>query len=84
MEPSDKLSEERVRAIVRDEVVRTSRTLLGTALWTVLAAFAVLVGLQLFQLALFTTSPLAVAGFALGGTLVVAASLYLLYLLHWE
>jgi len=84
MAPSDRLSEQQVRAIVRDELVRTSRTLLGTVLWTALSVLAVLVGLQLFQFARSTSSMLGVAGFALGGTFVLGASLYLLYLLHWE
>lgn len=83
MAPSDGLSEEQVRAIVREEIIGTSRTLLGTVFWTVLSLFAVLVGLQLFQLALYTPSILAIVGFILAGTLVTGASLYLLYLLHW-
>jgi hypothetical protein len=83
MAPSNGLSEENVRAIVRKELIGTSRTLLGTVFWTILSLFAVLVGLQLFQLALFTSSILAIGGFILAGTLVTGASLYLLYLLHW-
>ncbi|SIR98674.1 hypothetical protein SAMN05421858_4999 [Haladaptatus litoreus] len=83
MTPSDGLSEEKIRAIVRDELIGTSRTLIGTILWTILSIFAVLVGLQLFQLALYTSSILAMAGCLLAGTLVTGASLYLLYLLHW-
>ncbi|WP_251343583.1 hypothetical protein [Haloplanus halophilus] len=83
MAPSDGLDETEVRAIVRDELLGAGRTLLGLVLWTVLAVFAGLVGLQLFQLALYTTSTLALVGFALGGTVVTGASLYLLYLLHW-
>jgi len=83
MEPSDKLSEEKIRAIVRDELIDTSRTLIGTIFWTILAVFAVLVGLQSFQLALYTPSLVASTGFVLVGTVVVVASLYLLYLLHW-
>lgn len=84
MSSSDSLGEENVRAIVRDEVIVTSRTLIGTIFWTILSVVAVLVGLQLFQLALSTPSPLAIAGFVLVGTLVLASSLYLLYLLHWK
>jgi hypothetical protein len=83
MAPSDRLSEEKVRAIVRDELIGTSRTLTGTVFWTILSLFAVLVGLQLFQLALYATSILAIVGFVLAGTLVTGSSLYLLYLLHW-
>ena len=84
MEPSDKLTEENVRAIVRDELIGTSRTLIGTIFWTTLAVFAVLVGFQLFQLAFTTSSVLALVGFILAGVLVLGASLYLLYLLHWK
>lgn len=84
MSSSDSLSEENVRAIVREEIIGTSRTLIGTIFWTMLSVFAVLVGLQLFQLALLTPSPLAIAGFVLAGTFVLISSLYLLYLLHWE
>jgi hypothetical protein len=83
MQPSDRLSEENIREIVRDEIIDTSRTLVGTILWTILSAFAVLVGLQLFQLALSTSSVILVTGGVLAGTLVLASSLYLLYLLHW-
>lgn len=84
MEPSDKLTEQTVRAIVRDEVISSSRTLIGTILWTILSVFTVLVGLQLFQLAFSTSSVLALVGFVLAGGLVLGASLYLLYLLHWK
>lgn len=83
MVPSDRLREAEIRAIVRDELIGTSRTLIGTIFWTVLSVFASLVGLQLFQLAFSTSSVLVVAGFVLTGTLVLASSLYLLYLLHW-
>lgn len=82
MAPSDGLNEETVRAIVRDEIIGTSRTLFGTVFWTALSLFAVLVGLQLFQLALYTSSLLAIVGYILTGTLVTGASLYLLYLLY--
>ena len=84
MDPSDKLSEEKIRAIVRDELIGTSRTLIGTVFWTILSVFAFLVGLQSFQLALYTPSLVASVGFVLMGVFVVVASLYLLYLLHWE
>jgi hypothetical protein len=84
MEPSEELSEEQIRAIVRDELIGTSRTLIETIFWTFLSVFAVLVGLQLFQLAFSTSSVLALVGFLLAGVLVLGASLYLLYLLHWE
>ena len=81
---SDRLDEERVRAVVREELVGSFRMLLGTILWMGLAVVALLVGLQSFQVALSVPSPLATAGFALLGTLVVAASAYLLYFRHWE
>lgn len=82
MGPSERLDEKRVRAIVRDEILRTSRSLLGTLIWTGLSVFTVLLGLQLVQIALAASSMLATVGIGLMGTLVVAASLYLLYLLH--
>ncbi|WP_134672489.1 hypothetical protein [Halorussus marinus] len=82
MAPSDGLTEERVREIVRDEVIDTSRSLVATALWTGLSVVALLVGLQLFQLALYALSPLAIAGYVLGGALVTGSSLYLLYVLY--
>ena len=81
--PSDELSEQKVRSIVRDELIGTTRTVLGTVFWTLLSIIAMLVGLQLFQLALSTFSIVATAGLVLAGTLVIGASLYLLYLLHW-
>ena len=83
MSPSDEPNEERVRAIVREEVTRTARTLVGTAFWTLLSVFAVLVGIQLFQFALYAGSAAAAAGFALAGAVVTGSSLYLLYLTHW-
>ena len=81
--PSDELSEQKVRSIVREELIGTTRTVLGTVFWTLLSIIAMLVGLQLFQLALSTFSIVATAGLVLAGTLVIGASLYLLYLLHW-
>ncbi|MFC7174327.1 hypothetical protein ACFR97_13730 [Haloplanus litoreus] len=81
--PSDEPREDRIRAVVRDELRNADRSLLSTVLWTLLAAFAVLVGLQSIQLAAFTTSVAAGVGFALAGLVVVTSSLYLLYLLHW-
>ncbi|ELZ31882.1 hypothetical protein [Halorubrum distributum] len=47
MSPSDEPNEEQIRAIVREEVTRTARTLVGTVLWTLLSIFTVLVGIQL-------------------------------------
>ncbi|WP_336338387.1 hypothetical protein [Haloarcula brevis] len=83
MSPSSELTEREVRSIVREEIAGTARSLLGTVVWTVLSLFAVLVGLQLVQLALYTASVAVAIGFALVGTVVLGASLYLLYLLHW-
>jgi len=79
--PSDELDESTVRAIARDEFVRTSRSLLGRVCWTLLSAFAILVGLQLLQLALYTVSVPAMVGFVLVGALVTGSALYLLALL---
>ena len=82
MPPSEEPSEQRVRAIVREEIADTARSLAGTVVWTLLSAVAVLVGLQLFQFALSATSAAGAVGFALVGTAVTGASLYLLWLLH--
>ena len=79
--PSDELDEATVRAIARDEFVRTSRTVVGRVSWTLLSAFAVLVGLQLLQLALYTVSVPAMVAFVLVGALVTGSGLSLLYLL---
>jgi hypothetical protein len=79
--PSDELDEATVRAIARDEFVRTSRTVVGRVCWTLLSAFAVLVGLQLFQFALYAVSVPVMVAFALVGALVTGSGLYLLYLL---
>ena len=79
--PSDELDESTVRAIARDEFVRTSRSLLGRVCWTLLSAFAILVGLQLLQPALYTVSVPAMVGFVLVGALVTGSALYLLALL---
>jgi len=83
MVPSDEPREDRIRAVVRDELRTAGRSLLGTVCWTLLAAFALLVGLQSIQLAAFAVSTVAAVGFALVGLVVVGSSLYLLYLLHW-
>ena len=83
MSPSDEPNEEQIRAIVREEVTRTARELVGTVLWTLLSVFTVLVGVQLFQFALYAASAAAAAGFVLAGAAVTGSSLYLLYLTHW-
>ena len=82
MPPSEEPSEQRVRAIVREEIADTARSLAGTVLWTLLSALAILVGLQLFQFAPSATSAAGAAGFALAGAVVTGASLYLLWLRH--
>jgi hypothetical protein len=84
MAPSDSPSEDRIRAIVRDELLGAGRSVIGTVCWSILSLFAILVGLQLIQLVLYTSSGLAAIGFLAGGVLIIAASLYLLYVLHWR
>ena len=81
MGKSDELTETQIRDAVRDGVLDAGRSLLSTVFWTILAAFATLVGLQLIQLA-FSSSGLASVGFAGVGVLVAGSSVYLLYLLH--
>ena len=82
MRDSNNLSESEIRRAVREEMARAGRSVLSTILWTILAAFTVLVGLQAVQIA-FYTSGLAALAFAAVGILVTAASIYLLYILHW-
>jgi predicted anti-sigma-YlaC factor YlaD len=82
MVPSDEPREDRIRAIVRDELRTAGRSLLGTVCWTLLAVVAALVGLQLIQLAAFTVSTVATVGFALVGLVVLGSSLSLRYLLR--
>jgi hypothetical protein len=52
MASSDGSDAEILRAIVREELVRTSDSLVGAVFWTVLSLFAVLVGVRSFQFAL--------------------------------
>ena len=82
MGDSNNLSESEIRRAVREEMARAGRSVLSTIFWTILAAFTVLVGLQAVQIA-FYTSGLAALAFAAVGILVTAASIYLLYILHW-
>ena len=83
MESTDELPDTRIRTAVREAQVEAGRSLLSTILWTVLAIFSILVGLQLVQLGGFTGG-LASVGFVLGGVVVTGCSLYLLYYLHWK
>ena len=83
MKDTDDLTESDVRRVVRDEMSGSGRDVLSPVFWTVVSAFAVLVGLQAVQIGLYTTGPAAVA-FAAVGILVTGASSYLLYLLHWS
>lgn len=83
MESTDELTESRIRSAVRDAQIEAGRSLLSTILWTLVALFAVLVGLQLLQMAAATAGVTAM-GFVIGGLVVTGCSLYLLYLLHWK
>lgn len=78
-EQSDEDSQGQIRRAVRKEL----RSLVGDAIWTIVAALAVLLGLQFLQLA-FLSSGFAVAGFIGAGALVIGSSLYLLYLIYWR
>lgn len=82
MVDSEDLTEADVRRVVREELSKAGRSLLSTVVWTVLAVFGVLVGLQAVQLAFYSLGAAAV-GFAVLGVLVTASSAYLLYVLHW-
>ncbi|WP_323677242.1 hypothetical protein [Halorubellus sp. PRR65] len=82
MGTSNDLTESEIRRAVTEGVSKAGLSLLSTIFWTVLAAFTVLVGLQAVQIAFYTTGLAAVA-FAAVGVLITAASIYLLYLLHW-
>lgn len=79
MPPSNELDEQNIRSIVREELARTTRTLLGTVIWTLVSIFTILVGLQLFQIALYSVSITITVGLLIGGILITGASLYLLY-----
>ena len=83
MESTDELTDARLRTAVREAQVEAGRSLLSTILWTVLAIFSVLVGLQLVQFGGLTDG-LASVGFVIAGLIVTGCSLYLLYLLHWK
>ena len=83
MADSDNLSEAEIRHIVREEVSKAGWSVISTVFWTILAAFAVLVGLQAIQIA-FYASGLGALAYAAVGILITGASVYLLYLLHWD
>jgi hypothetical protein len=82
MVDSDNLSEAEIRRAVREEVVKAGWSVISTVFWTVLAGFAVLVGLQAVQIA-FYASGLGAFVYLGVGIVVIGASIYLLYLLHW-
>jgi len=83
MADSDNLSEAEIRHTVREEVSKAGWSVISTVFWTILAAFAVLVGLQAIQIA-FYASGLGALAYAAVGILITGASVYLLYLLHWD
>jgi hypothetical protein len=83
MSDSNDPPEAEIRRVVREEIARVGRSVFSTVLWTILAAVAVLVGLQAIQMAFYTTGLVAV-GFTAVGLIVTSASIYLLYLLYWE
>lgn len=82
MVDSDNLSEAEIRRAVREEVIKAGWSVISTVFWTVLAGFAVLVGLQAVQIA-FYASGLGAFVYLGVGIVVIGASIYLLYLLHW-
>ncbi len=82
MAESDPLRQSEVRRVVREEVFRAVWSILSTIFWTIVAAFTILVGLQVVQIAFYTSSLTALA-LAAVGVLVTGASIYLLYDLHW-
>ena len=82
MVDSDNLSEAEIRHTVREEVLRAGWSVISTVFWTILAGFAVLVGLQAIQIA-FYASGLGAFVYVGVGTVVTGASIYLLHLLHW-
>jgi hypothetical protein len=82
MAESDALRQSEVRRVVREEVFRAVWSILSTIFWTIVAAFTILVGLQVVQIAFYTSSLTALA-LAAVGVLVTGASIYLLYDLHW-
>lgn len=85
MGESDDLTEPEIRHAVRDGVFRGGWSILSAVFWTILAVFTVLVGLQAVQIAVLpTTTGFAAIAFAAIGLLITGASIYLLYLLHWD
>ncbi|MCU4971940.1 hypothetical protein OB955_04205 [Halobacteria archaeon AArc-m2/3/4] len=82
MSDSDKLTEAEIQGIVRQEISRVGRSVLSIVVWTLLAGFTILIGLQAIQIAFYLDGVAAVA-VAIVGILVVGASISLLYYLHW-
>lgn len=83
MSDSENPSEAQIRRAVREEMSRAGLSVISTVFWTILAAFAVLVGLQAIQIA-FYASGLGALAYAAVGILITGASVYLLYLFHWD
>ena len=83
MSDADELTNTEVRQIVREELPKAGWSILSRVFWTLTAVFAILVGLQLGQIAL-AGEGIATIAYGGGGVVVVGASVYLLYLLHWN
>ncbi|CCC41920.1 hypothetical protein [Haloquadratum walsbyi] len=83
MSESDDLTEPDIRRAVREGVHEAGVSIISTVFWTIIAVFTILVGLQTVQLA-FHISDLASLVLIVVGATIVGASVYLLYLLHWE
>lgn len=85
MGESEGLTESEIQQAVREGVFRGGWSILSAVFWTILAVFTVLVGLQAVQIAVLpTTTGFAAIAFAAVGLLITGASIYLLYLLHWD
>jgi hypothetical protein len=79
---SDNLSEAEIRHTVREEVSKAGWSVISTLFWTILAGFAVLVGLQAIQIAFYAGGWGAFV-YVEVGIVVIGASIYLLHSLHW-
>lgn len=83
MEGSEDPTEREIRTAVRDGVVAGGLSLLSAVFWTIMSVFAALIGLQAIQFGILGSGLGAVVLIAFG-LLVVGASVYLLYLIHWK